>query len=150
MLRGEAGVMYVPLDGVQEIFGRAPEPKTFRRLATASGDNTIEMPFPIWRDAFIQDADLELATASYAQLSTEPYQPFLDKLDLSASTSSRSPRATSTARRTTPSPQGEWGWHPRMSSRLGLYRLVQMPGSHEVIFTNPKRLADKLVEAGRD
>jgi hypothetical protein len=47
-------------------------------------------------------------------------------------------------------PQGEWGWHPRMSSRLGLYRLVQMPGSHEVIFTNPKRLADKLVEAGRD
>ena len=44
----------------------------------------------------------------------------------------------------------EWGWHPRMSSRLGLYRLVQMPGSHQVNFTNPELLALKIVEAGRD
>jgi hypothetical protein len=29
-------------------------------------------------------------------------------------------------------------------------RLVQMPGSHEVIFTNPDGPAAKLVEAGRD
>jgi hypothetical protein len=47
-------------------------------------------------------------------------------------------------------PPGEWGWHPRMSSRLGLYRLVQMPGSHELIFSNPAGLADKIIEAGRD
>jgi hypothetical protein len=31
-----------------------------------------------------------------------------------------------------------------------LYRLVQMPGSHEVVFTNPNGLADKIIEAGRD
>jgi len=37
-----------------------------------------------------------------------------------------------------------------MSTRLGLFRLVQMPGSHEVIFTNPAGLAAKLIEAGRD
>jgi hypothetical protein len=37
-----------------------------------------------------------------------------------------------------------------MSSRLGLYRLVQMPGSHELLFTNPDGLADKIIEAGRD
>jgi hypothetical protein len=43
-----------------------------------------------------------------------------------------------------------WGWHPRRSSRLGLFRLVQMPGSHEVIFKNPGGLAEKLIEAGRD
>jgi hypothetical protein len=47
-------------------------------------------------------------------------------------------------------PQGEWGWHPRMSNRLGLFRLVQMPGSHEVIFSNPTGLAEKIIEAGRD
>ncbi len=47
-------------------------------------------------------------------------------------------------------PPGEWRWHPRMSSRLGLYRLVQMPGSHELIFSNPTGLADKIIEAGRD
>jgi len=37
-----------------------------------------------------------------------------------------------------------------MSSRLGTFRLVQMAGSHEAIFTNPVELADKLIEAGRD
>jgi hypothetical protein len=37
-----------------------------------------------------------------------------------------------------------------MSSQLGLYRLVQMAGSHEVIFTDPNCLADKIIEAGRD
>jgi hypothetical protein len=37
-----------------------------------------------------------------------------------------------------------------MSSRLGLYRLVRMPGCHEVIFSDPNGLADKIIEAGRD
>jgi len=37
-----------------------------------------------------------------------------------------------------------------MSSRLGTFRLVQMAGSHEAIFTNPVELADRLIEAGRD
>lgn len=41
-------------------------------------------------------------------------------------------------------------WHPQMSSRLGFFRLVQMPGSHEVIFSNPAGLSLKLIEAGRD
>jgi len=47
-------------------------------------------------------------------------------------------------------PPGDSGWHPRMSSRLGQFRLVQMSGSHETLFTNPIGLADKLIEAGRD
>jgi hypothetical protein len=42
-----------------------------------------------------------------------------------------------------PLPQG-------LSSRLGEFRLVQMPGSHEAVFTNPIGLADKFDEAGRD
>src|SRR2546422_10198344 len=28
-------------------------------LAAASGDNTVMLPFPVWRDTFIQDADLD-------------------------------------------------------------------------------------------
>jgi len=35
-----------------------------------------------------------------------------------------------------------------MTSRLGLYRLVQMPGGHELLSTNPHGLADKIIEAG--
>jgi hypothetical protein len=37
-----------------------------------------------------------------------------------------------------------------MCGRLAPYRLVQMPGGHEVIFTNPEGLADKILEADRD
>ena len=36
-----------------------------------------------------------------------------------------------------------------MLDRLRLW-LVQMPGGHEVIFSNPTGLADKIIEAGRD
>src|ERR1700754_1448606 len=37
-----------------------------------------------------------------------------------------------------------------MSSRLVTFRRVQMPGSHEALFTKPITVAEKLVEAGRD
>jgi hypothetical protein len=37
-----------------------------------------------------------------------------------------------------------------MSSRLGSFRLVEMPGSHEVLFTNPQGLVEKVIESGRD
>jgi hypothetical protein len=41
-------------------------------------------------------------------------------------------------------------WHPRLSERLGLFRLVECPGSHEMFFSNPRRLAQAILEAGRD
>jgi hypothetical protein len=108
------------------------------------------LPFPIWREAFIQDADLELAKSSYEKLSPEPYRLFLDRLDLSRFYQLGLAKSYLNGTEDIALPPGEWGWHPRMSNRLGLYRLVQMPGSHEVLFTAPELLAKKIVEAGRD
>ncbi|TSD94241.1 alpha/beta hydrolase [Skermania sp. ID1734] len=122
----------------------------FGQLAAASDDNTVAMPWDVWREAFIQDADVELARTTFDQLSTEPFTPFTDKLALDRFYKSDIPRSYINATEDTALPPGEWGWHPRMSSRLGMYRLVQLPGSHEVMFTNPKLLAAKIVEAGRD
>ncbi|MEH3156293.1 MAG: alpha/beta hydrolase [Gordonia paraffinivorans] len=121
----------------------------FEGLAAASDDNTVPMPFPVWRDAFIQDADLELATSTHRQLSTEPFTPFTDRLDLQRFYALDIPKSYINATEDTALPQGEWGWHPRMSNRLGAFRLVQLPGSHEVMFTAPELLARKIVEAGR-
>lgn len=120
------------------------------RLAKESDDNTITMPFDLWREAFINDADLELAKSSYAQLSSEPYQPHIDKLDLKQFYSLPIPKSYLYCTEDNSLPQGEWGWHPRMSNRLGLFRFVQMPGSHEVMFSNPGGLAEKIIVAGRD
>lgn len=122
----------------------------FAELVTQSSDYTVTLPFPIWREAFINDADLELAQTAYARLSPEPYQPFCDKLDMKPFHALDIPKSFLNCTEDIALPPGEWGWHPRMSSRLGLYRLVQMPGSHEVIFTNPIGLAEKIIEAGRD
>ncbi|MBG1245462.1 alpha/beta fold hydrolase [Nostoc sp. NZL] len=120
------------------------------QLARQSGDHTVMLPFEIWREAFINDADLELARSSYAQLSPEPYQPWLDKLDLKQFYSLPIPKSYLYCTEDNVLPQGDWGWHPRMSSRLGLFRLVQMSGSHEVMFSNPVGLAEKMIAAGRD
>jgi len=121
------------------------------RLAKESDDNTMMMPFDLWREVFINDADLELAKSSYAQLSSQPYQPFIDKLDLKQFYSLPIPKSYLYCTEDNVLPQGEqWGWHPRMSNRLELFRLVQMPGGHEVMFSNPIGLAEKIIVAGRD
>ncbi|NJO42986.1 MAG: alpha/beta hydrolase [Cyanobacteria bacterium RU_5_0] len=123
----------------------------FDNLARESGDQTIMMPFEVWREGFLNDADLELARSSYAQLSPEPYQPFIDKLEMKQFYSLPMPKSYLYCTEDNVLPQGEqWGWHPRMSNRLGLFRLVQMPGSHEVMFSNPIGLAEKIIVAGRD
>jgi len=56
--------------------------KLFDSLARESDDHTLVMPFELWREVLLNDADLELARSSYARLSPEPYQPWIDKLDL--------------------------------------------------------------------
>ncbi|GAA2227720.1 alpha/beta hydrolase [Herbiconiux moechotypicola] len=124
----------------------------FSQLAAASDDNTVSMPFPIWREAFIQDAPLELAQSTFEQLSSEPFQPFVDKLPLTRfyELLPTVGRSYINATEDTALPPGEWGWHPRMSGRLLGARLVQLPGSHEVMFTAPALLAQKIIEAGRD
>lgn len=123
---------------------------TFAKMAHESADNTLMLPFPVWREQFINDADLALARQTYARLSPEPFAPLSDKLDLKKFYGLTVPRSYIHCTEDTALPPGEWGWHPRMSNRLGLYRLVQMTGSHEVIYTNPVGLAEKIVEAGRD
>ena len=124
---------------------------SFQMLANESDDNTVMIPFEIWREAFLNDADLELAKFSYAQLSSEPYQPWIDKLDMKQFYSLPIPKSYLYCTEDISLPQDEqWGWHPKMSSRLGLFRLVQKPGSHEVIFSNPIGLAEKIIVAGRD
>ena len=120
------------------------------KLARESDDYTTMLPFELWRETFINDADLDLARSSYAQLSPEPYQPWVDKLDLKQFYSLSIPKSYLYCTEDRLLPQGEREWHSRLSSRLGLFRLVQMSGSHEVMFSNPVGLAEKIIVAGRD
>ena len=108
------------------------------------------LPFDIWRDFYINDGDLNSARLTYEQLSPAPYRQLTDRLDLKKFYSLNTPRSYVLATEDILMPPGEWGWHPRVTSRLGACRIVEMPGSHEVMFTNPKGLANRIIEAARD
>lgn len=116
----------------------------------AGDDGSVMLPFPIWREAFINDADFAMAEESYGKLNAHPYATFTDPISLT-----RSPAELEIGKsylhcaEDTALPAG-LPWHPRLSEKLGLYRLVSMAGSHEVCFTNPELLASKIMEAGRD
>jgi pimeloyl-ACP methyl ester carboxylesterase len=106
-------------------------------------------PWETWRDNFMQDAVEEHAWLTWEQLAPEPAQVNLDKLDLSRFYSLNTiPRSYVYCRHDRAMPPGYF--HPGMSSRLGEFKLVEMDGSHEVMFSRPAELADKLIDAATD
>jgi len=121
----------------------------FDALAGQSGGEVM-LPFPIWREAFINDADLALATSAFERLNPHPYKTFQDPITLSQPMAACPlPKSYVNCRMDTALPQS-LGWHPRLSERLGLFRYVECSGSHEVWFTDPAAIATAIEQAGRD
>lgn len=122
----------------------------FDQIAGERGDGSVVLPFPIWREVFISDADLDLAKRAYDKLNPHPIATFKDKIALKTEMAA-SPLGKSYLNcQQDVSLPASYPWHPRLSEKLGLFRLVEMPGSHEVCFTNPTLLGEKIMEAGRD
>lgn len=121
----------------------------FDQIAGDNG-NAVMLPYPIWREAFINDADAALAQSSFERLNLQPYRTFTEPVVLQTELAAM-PMGKSYLLCTedTALPHS-MPWHPRLSERLGLYRLVSCPGSHELCFTDPSLLARKMEEAGRD
>jgi pimeloyl-ACP methyl ester carboxylesterase len=115
-------------------------------------DNTIMLPFPLFRENFVNLASLELAQHIYKKISPEPAKPFFENLDLKKFYSLNTPRSYIYLTEDNALPQGNgFGWHPHMSSRLGVYRLIKGHGDHMTTpKTEPGMLAQKIYEAGRD
>ncbi|HET6598568.1 MAG TPA: alpha/beta hydrolase [Burkholderiaceae bacterium] len=121
----------------------------FDGIAAANG-NAVTLPYPIWREAFINDADAALAESAYAQLNPHPYRTFTEPARLKTELAAlQIGKSYINARQDTALPHS-LPWHPRLSEKLGLFRLVECEGSHEVCFSNPRLLAEKIVQAGRD
>ncbi|MBC3192160.1 alpha/beta hydrolase [Pseudonocardia sp. C8] len=121
-----------------------------RASAHERGDGSVVLPYTVWRDAFFNDGSDEQAREVYERLRPQPFGTFTDPADMTGW--DRVPNAFSylAPYEDNDITQGEWGRHPRLSNRLGVFRLVGMPGSHEVLLTEPELTARKFVEAGRD
>ncbi len=57
-------------------------PPYYPGLLTQLGDGSVSLPFPIWREAYINDADLETAQRAYDKLNPQPFKTFTDKIVL--------------------------------------------------------------------
>jgi pimeloyl-ACP methyl ester carboxylesterase len=133
-------------DVLPDVFVASLMPKDGNRSVAASPDNTMQTPpWETWCDNFIQDAPESVARSTWEQLSPEPSQVNLDKLDLKRFYSLTIPRSFINCRHDKAMPPGYF--HPGMSSRLGTFKLLEMDGSHEVMFTRPVELAAKIIAA---
>lgn len=124
----------------------------FTQLAAASADNTITLPFPYFRDAFVNTADLPTAQYIYRHSPPEPAAPFMEKLDLKRFYALQVPKSYLYLTEDNVLPQFDnTGWHPHFSSRLGQFRLIKGHGDHMTpAYVQPAKLAQLLVQAGRD
>ncbi|MCM3748417.1 alpha/beta hydrolase [Paenibacillus pasadenensis] len=144
---------FVLQDG-QTLADQLPPPtvEAFKQLTQASGNNTIMLPYGLFRETFANLADGPLAQYLYSRMLPEPAGPLFEKLNLSRFYSLPIPRSYLYLTTDGVLPQGEgYGWHPHMSLRLGVFRLIKAPGDHmSTVKTNPGLIARKLVEAARD
>ena len=144
---------FVPRDGTS-VFDALPPSyqELFPILAAQSGDNSVMLPFEVWRDAFIGDADFAMAQETYRMVTPEPLGPTVEKLDMRAFYELTTvPRSYVLCLEDCSLPPGDPTYgHLANARRLGTFRLVTLHGSHEVLYTNPALLAAKLELAGRD
>ena len=113
-------------------------------------DGSISLPYTIWRDGFINDADAALAKKAFKRLNAQSHATFTDKITLSQNPADMKLAKSYLYCTEDTSIPHSLGWHPRLSEKLGFFRFVECAGSHEVLFTNPVLLAEKIIQAGRD
>ncbi len=121
----------------------------FRDLAEASGDNSLTLPYPVWRDGFFNDGDGDAALAAYDKLNPQPFATFTDQIALTTDPAAMPLGKSYINGLHDAALPHSHGWHPRLSERLGLFRLVQMMGGHESCLIDPGATADALIVAGR-
>jgi pimeloyl-ACP methyl ester carboxylesterase len=135
------------LEDGQSVYDNLPSEyvRLFEQLTSTSTDDSMLIPWDIWRNSFLQDAPEPFARRCWMNLSPEPNQVNRDRLELARFDSLDVPRSFIFCRQDLALPPGSF--HPRMSSRLGSFTLLEMDGSHEVMFTRPSELAERLLQA---
>lgn len=144
---------FAPLDG-QSAADQFPPPaaELFLGLSKASGNNTIMLPFDLFRDTFVNTATLEQAKLLYKKVIPEPAGPLFQKLDLKKFYSLKTPKSYLYLTEDIAMPElPSYGWHPVQSGHLGVYRFIEGTGDHMAApHYAPKEIADKIVQASRD
>ncbi len=141
---------FVPMPGECMTDMVPPHFKILFDEIAGENNNALTLPFPIWRDVFINDADLALTESAYERLNPQPYRTFTDVTALSRPIAELPVGKSYVNCVLDVALPASQPWHPRLSERLGLYRYIESAGSHEAWFTEPAALAKAIERAGRD
>ena len=93
----------------------------FRAIAAQRGDGSVVLPSSVWREAFINDADLETAKRAYELLNPHPLRTLTDMIQLRTNPSELNVAKSSVNCTDDISLQYHYSWHPRLSRKLGLF-----------------------------
>jgi pimeloyl-ACP methyl ester carboxylesterase len=137
---------FVPRDGESVADNlSAPMLEAIRQLAANSGDGSVELPYELFRGAFVNTADEATARALYLRFAPEPSVPIFEPLALPHNHLHGIPTTFIACRHDLS--LGPGAFHPGQSSRLDQPRLIEIDGDHEALLTNPDALAAALLTA---
>jgi hypothetical protein len=94
----------------------------FDQVAAERGDSSVVLPFPIWREAFINDADAATAKKAYDMLNPHPLNTFSDKISLKTNPAAMQLGKSYVNCTEDTSLPHSLPWHPRLSEKLGFER----------------------------
>lgn len=136
---------YVIEDG-RSVFSYVPPAAAAAFGSLATPDGTLTLPFEWARDHLFNDATSDVARAAFAEFGPEPLGRSGEEIDLTGYFASAPP--ASYVHANGDNVFGDAGfWHPGQSSHLPDFRLVSIPGGHELMYTDPTALARALVLA---
>ena len=139
---------FVPTDG-ESLESMVGQPFIDLADKLTEPDGSFMLPFEIWREHFVNNASYEIAENTYSKLNPHPRKTFSQPIKLTKNPSEFDiGKSYINCLEDTALPQSE-GWHPRLSEKLGLFRLIQISGDHEACYTSPTRLGQAIIKAAR-
>ena len=90
----------------------------FDQISAQRGDSSVVLPFPIWREAFINDADAATAQKAYDILNPHPVRTFSDKISLKTNPADMQIGKSYVNCTEDASMPHSYPWHPRLSEKL--------------------------------
>ena len=121
--------------------------KAFRAAAAASPDNSLPVNEGFIRNVLMAGESRKITDFVLSQLVPQPFGYYTHKIATGPFDAMGKPRYLLLATGDKSLPQAAWRG---MARALGKHKVIEIPGGHEVLYTNPDAVARGLAEIARD
>ena len=121
--------------------------RKFRADAAASPDNSLAVDADFVAGVLMAGADEEAINQTLAELVPQPFGYYTHRVDTQSFARMTCPRYVLLAADDASLPRAAW---LAMARNLGEHKVFEIPGGHEVLYTDPDSLARALAAIARD